>query len=300
MQLLSIAIPLLTLDNLLQLNIFTTEWASTTPFKQIAMYETTLNPDFNKLKDYSPNITDADITKVQEAGGVPVNLEYMREARYLTVSEGLKTVVETYGIADHYEELLYLILQKNEQIRVRYDAYWQNYNDDLTSREVAKFLLAYKESKPNQHFQLVAKPLTGSVAIKDTAIAKWMCELIYKAIEARDFPLDVFGEKLFYDLFGDNFASGNPISLDRLKATAQLSPRKPTVRVKRLLVEFCLYIQVYLIKHTNLTTPSDVLLTDAQVNFFFDVLELLGYLDRDDIESEPKDYIHTMIRNHIK
>ncbi|MBB5437947.1 hypothetical protein HDC92_001621 [Pedobacter sp. AK017] len=266
------------------------------------MYETTLNPNFNRIKEYIPNITDADITTIQEAGGVPINLEYMSEVGYLRFSEGLKVATETYGIQDHYEELLYLILQKNEQIRVRYDAYWQNYNDDLTSREVAKFLLAYKESKPNQHFQLVAKPVTGSVAVKDSVIAKWMCEQIYKAIEARKMPLGIFGEKILFNLFGDDFDfdTNATISMERLKATASLSPRKPTVRVKRLLVEFCLHLQVYLIKHTSLTVPDNVLLSDAQANLFFDILELIRYVDRDKIASEPKDYIHTMLRNPTK
>lgn len=264
------------------------------------MYETTLKPDFNKLKTFFPNITDVDVTRIQHEGGVPVNLEYMSDVGYLRVAEGLKSTVIKYDIEDHYDELLYLILQKNEQIRERYDAYQQNYSDDQTSKEVARFLLAYKESKPNQHFQLVAKPVTGSVAIKDTAVAKWMSEQIYKSIESRDFPLGIFGEKLLYDLFGDDFNSDTPISIERLKATAELKPRKPTVRVKKLLVEFCLYIQVYLLNETKLTAPPEVLLTDVQANFFFDILESIGYLDRDEIESEPKDYIHAMFRNHIK
>ena len=274
------------------------------------MYETILNPDFNKIKEYIPNITDADLTLIQQAGGVPVYLDYMKEADYLRVAEGLKQAVNTYGVADHYEELLYLILQKNEQIRVRYDAYWQNYNDDLSSKEVAKFLLTYKESSPDKHFQLVAKenvgtvarPKTESASIKDSTIAKWMCEQIYKAIEARKMPLGIFGEKILFNLFGDDFDfdTDATISMERLKATASLSPRKPTVRVKKLLVEFCLRIQVYLIKHTSLSIPDDVLLSDAQANFFFDILELIGYVNRDKVESEPKDYIHAMFRNHIK
>jgi hypothetical protein len=263
------------------------------------MYQTTLNPDFNKLKEYFPNITDADKTRIEQAGSVPAVLEYMSEAGFLRVSEGLRTIVETYGVSDHYEELRYLILQKNEQIRERYDAYWLNYNDDLTSKEVAKFLLAYKVSKPNQDFQLVAKPLTGSVAVKDTTVAKWMCEQIYKAIEAKEFPFGVFGEKILYNLFGEDFNSDAPISMERLKATAELKPRKPTVRIKKLLVEFCLYIQVYLINETTLTAPPEVLLTDAQANFFFDVLELIGYVDKETV-AIPKDYIHAMFNNHVK
>ena len=264
------------------------------------MYDTVLHPDFNKLKGYVPEFTDSDIAQIEKAKGVPVNLDYMTRERFLSVSEGFKTLCSEYGTQDHYTELLYLVLKKNEQIAERYVAYWQNYNDDQTSVEVAKFLLAYKESRPTQHFHLVAKPITGSVTIKDTAVAKWMCEQIYKAIEERAFPLDIFGEKLVNDLFGDDAHTTAPISLDRLQATAKLNPRKPTVRIKKLYVEFCLYIQVYLINQTTLTAPDNVLLTDAQANFFFDVLELLGYINEDDIQSEPKDYMHAMFKNNIK
>jgi|GEM_PF-2131411 len=264
------------------------------------MYDTILHPDFNKLHTYFPNTTDADIANIDQAGGVPLYLDYMNEERFSHLSEGFKVVCAKYGIQDHYTELLFLILKKNEQIAARYVAYWQNYNDDKTSSEVAKFLLAFKEADPKHHFQLVAKPVTGSVAVKDTAVAKWMMEQIYKAVEAREFPLEVFGEKLVYDLFGDDADTDKPISSDRLKATSMLNPRKPTVRIKKLYVEFCLYIQVYLINQTSLTAPPETLLTDAQANFFFDALELIGYLNRDHIESEPKDYIHAMIKNNIQ
>jgi len=264
------------------------------------MYETVLNPNFNKLKEYFPNITDTDIIGIEKLEGVPLYLEYMSKEGFLKISKVLQEASIYYGIEDHNNELLYLILQKNEQIRERYDAYWQNYEDDQTSAEIAKFLLAFKDSKPNQAFQLVAKPITGSVAIKDAAVAKWMGEQIYKAIEARQFPLDIFGEKILYNLFGDEFDGDAPISRDTLKEASLLKPRVPTVRIKKLLVEFCLYLQVYLIKETKLTAPEDVLLTDAQANLFFDILECIGYLDRDKIQSDPKDYMHAMFKNHIK
>lgn len=263
------------------------------------MYDTIIKPDFSKLKTYFPNVTDEQIKLIADGQGVPVNLDYMTEESFIRVSEGFKTMCQRYNVSNHYDELLYLIMQKNEQIRVRYDAYWQNYEDDQTSKEVAKFLLAFKESKPNHHFQLVAKPITGSVAIKDSAVAKWMCEQIYKAIEAKEFSLDIFGSKLINDLFGDDFNTDKPISIERLKITSMLNPRKPSVRVKKLYVEFCLYIQVYLINETQMTAPPDILLTDAQANFFFDVLELLGYISGDNIQSEPKDYIHAMFKNNI-
>jgi hypothetical protein len=264
------------------------------------MYQTTIKPNFNKLKTYFPDITAEQILQIAEEGGVSVNLDYMTEESFLRVSEGFKNICNKYKVTEHYDELLYLIMRKNEQIRSRYDAYWQNYEDDQTSKEVAKFLLAFKESKPNHHFQLVAKPITGSVAIKDSGIAKWMCEQIYNKIEAREYPLGLFGEKLSYDLFGEEGQRGDTLSLERLRATSNLKPRKPTTKVNRLYVEFCIYLQVYLINHTSLTAPPETLLTDVQANFFFDVLELIGYLDRDKVQSEPKDYMHAMFNNSIK
>jgi len=263
------------------------------------MFETTLKPNFRKLTDYFTDLTEAKINEIEASDGVPVILEYMNEDDYYRVSDGLKSLLNKYSIDGHWDEILYLLLQKNEQMRVRYDAYWRNYEDDLTSREVAKFLLAYKTSNPRHDFHLSAKTMTGNLTIKDSAISRWIAELIYQNIEDQKFPFHLFGEKIIFNLLGEDFTSNPIISMERLQATANLKPQKPTKKIKKLYVELCLYLQVYLINRTERTAPANVLLTDAQANLFFEVLELLGYLDRDKVESEPKDYIHAMFRNNI-
>ncbi len=255
------------------------------------MFSTKLFPDFNRLKSYFPAITNQMISDIEANEGVPVNLEHYDEDSFIELSNGLKTILTKYNLDDHYTELLYLVLKKDEEIRTTYNSLWQNYNDDKTSKEVAEFLLAFKQSKPNQPFQLTAKAFTGSVSIKNTYISRWMCETIYTAIEKQEFPLRLFGAKVLHNLFGSNPFDVNEISTERLEATSKLNPRKPTTKVKRLYIEFCLFIQIYLINETNLTIPDGVRLTDSQANFFFDVLELLGYLDSDSV-SVPKDYIH--------
>jgi hypothetical protein len=264
------------------------------------MYSTKLHPDFNKLKAYFRDITDQIIDQVEANQGVPIHLEYQSEDRYNDLSYGLKIVLNDYNIEDHFSELLYLILKKNEDIRKRYDVLWTNYNDDKTSKEVASFLLAYKQSKSNQQFQLVLKPITGSVTIKNTEIARWMTDVIYNAIERKEFPLGTFGSKIMQDLFGDNPFDVDEISIERLEAASKKTAQKPTKRISQLHVELCLYLQTYLIHETHLTIPENVMLTDAHANFFFDVLELLEYLDRNEIESEPKDYMHAMFRNRLR
>jgi len=260
------------------------------------MFSTTLLPDFTKLIDYFPN-------PHLNRGIQPVtmNLEYIGEENFKLIYTKLLEELEKIKLEEHHNELLYLLLLKNEQIRVRYDAYWQNYNDDLTSKEVAKFLLTFKESKPTEHFQLVAKPsLSSASAIKDTAIAKWMCEVLYNKIEFKEFPLGLFGEKLLYNLFGDDVQSEKPIEIDRLRAIANKSPKLPTVRLRKLYVELCCYLQPYLNEQTHLKTQPGTLLTDQQASLFFDILEMIGYLDGEKITSEPKDYIHSMFSKHAK
>lgn len=195
------------------------------------------------------------------------------EETYNYVLSSFNQLISKYHLSGHSNELLFLMMRKNEKIRIRYDAYWQNYHDDLSAKEVASFMLAYKESKPNEHLQLAVKPtLNATASIKDTAIAKWMCQVLFDKIETRD-------------LFR--------------KATATRSIRKPTKELNKLKFEFCQFLQTYLNENTELNLPDGVMLSDAQANFFFDVLEMLGYHDREDFDLEPKDYIHSLFRNVI-
>ncbi len=263
------------------------------------MYDTILKPDFTKLTSYF-NLSEKELNNVNRIGGVTAYLDYQTEDSFKTIEARFKIVCANYGVEEHFDELFYLLIKKNEDIRVRYDAYWNNYNDDQTTKEVAKFLLAYKKAGKNTHLSLAIKPNDSDTAtIKDNKIARWMCGAIVDKIVCGDYPLNLFGEKLAFDLFG-GIEPNLPLDLGKLKAAASVSPRKPTVRINRLYVELCRYLQGFLIEHTVLTMPEEKLLTDAQANFFFDTLEALGYLDGDTVQSEPKDYLWALFNNYIK
>ncbi|MEE1884361.1 hypothetical protein [Pedobacter flavus] len=263
------------------------------------MVESTLSPNFRFLTRFV-ELTETQLLAQEEKGYIPIYLEYLDPSQFESLVKLVTSKFTKLRLTEHIQNLVFLIVKKNEEIGNRHNVYWQNYYDDLTSKEVASFLLAYKSSNHKQLFQLVAKPITGSVAVKDPRIARWMCETIYEKIENKDFPLGVFGEKIIFDLFGEGWNSTTEISIERLKKTAGLKPRKPTVRVKKLYVELCLYIQQYLNEHKIIPVPEGKFLTDRQANFFFDILETMGYLDRLRIESDPKDYIYAMFKNNIK
>lgn len=264
------------------------------------MFDTSLELNLRRLASYKLGFVIDNHINNGSTTLVALEMDYQTEETYNYVVTSFDQLLKKYDLTKHRNELLYLMMRKNEKIRIRYDAYWQNYHDDLTSKEVASFMLAYKESKPNEHLQLAVKPtLNATASIKDTAIAKWMCQVLFDKIETRDFPLGVFGEKILYNLFGNDFSTATPIDLDKLKATATRSLRKPTKELNKLKVEFCKFLQTYLNENTELNLPDGILLTDAQANFFFDLLEMLGYHDREDYDSEPKDYIHSLFRNVI-
>jgi len=208
------------------------------------MYDTILKPDFTKLNGYF-SLSEQELRDINSIGGVTAYLDYQTEDSFKTIEARFKIVCAKYGLEEHFDELFYLLIKKNEDIRVRYDAYWNNYNDDLTTKEVAKFLLAYKKASINTHLSLSIKPNDSDTAtLKDNQIVRWMCGAIVEKIERGDYPLDLFGEKLAFDLFG-GIEPNLPLDVERLKAAASMSPRKPTVRINRLYVELCRYLQQF-------------------------------------------------------
>jgi len=263
------------------------------------MHDIILNPNPRKLAQYF-ELTEELITKV-ETEGVVVELDFQTEETYDKLKVGFSKVCMDHSLSEHFEELFYLLLRKNEQIMVRYEAYCQNYDDDLTTKEVAQFLLAYKEAGDKTYLTLALKPSIGSTAtLKDTRVVKWICKVVVEQIEQGLYPISVLGEKISYDLFGSDFQIDTPLDLERLKAAANLKPKKPSTRLKRLYVELCLHLSNYLIEHTTLTMSEGKLLTDAQANFFFDTLVALGYLKEDAIDSDKKDYMWTMFKNYLR
>ncbi|MNL21013.1 hypothetical protein D3C87_1422860 [compost metagenome] len=259
-----------------------------------------LDLNFDRLKDYFPNITEEQKARIKQQGGLVPNLEwdYADNAVHYEMFNALLTILKRYDLQEHINELYYAIIILDDNCKVTQEMQEIAYNDSQTTKEVAQFLLTLKTAKENQSFQLVAKSAINTAPIKNTEVAKWMCDLIYNAIESKQFPIGLLGEQFLWNVFGTDISNDLTISMERLEVASNLKIRKPSD--KSMLVSFCLQLRAYLNAHTQLSTPSDILITNAQANFFFDVLELYGYLNRNKIESEPKDYIHALLRNHIK
>jgi hypothetical protein len=269
-----------------------------TSFK-LDMSDFKVNVDFDKLPEYFSHLSAQQKALIIEEGGYLINFEseYYDEV-YQELYEGLSEILTRYHLEDHINELYYIvILMDNQCQEIRYHQETA-YNDDKTAKEVAQFLLAFKSAKPNQAFQLVAKSMTDTASIKNPVIAKWMSQLILDAIEAKNFPFEVFGESILLHLFGKNPMEEKSISMERLESASTMKIKKPTY--SDLLFRFALQIRTYLNEYTDLKTTGTVLLANSHANLFFDIFELFGYFHRNNIESEPKDYIHALFRNQLK
>jgi len=261
------------------------------------MFTTTLLPDFRRLTDYFINLSEEYILEVESDGGVVVNLEYLDNAGFEQLQLRLASILERFDLKEHYKELLYLILRKNEEIGERHTTLLHQHNEEKKLKEVATFLLGIKNLKQHETVQLAIKPsLSQTLTINSSGIAEWMIQSIVDKLEKQEFPLSLFGSQI-YKLF-NGFGDDELISLDKLIAASKLKLQNPKFKLRPLYVELCLYLQGYLVNETHLILPTNAKLSDKQANFFFDILQMLDYITIDDFDSEPKDYIYALFQNN--
>lgn len=262
-----------------------------------------LKPDLAKISNY---LNPFQMKRALEEGYVTVEPVFDQEDgdRY---KQQLEAVITKHGLNELRDELLLVIFMEHENLNesLLYDK--EQYDSINTAIEVSNFLLAIKQADTNHSIQIGIKensgtanrPVNKNYFITDQVISKWMGQLIIDAVESGKYPDFEFGE-----IFRDSIAGLNltgqqqEIKIENLKYGAKLKNRSFNVYKKRRQVHFCLHIKTFLDKYSILNAPVDVKITDAQANCFFDILFALGYINPEDIESEPKDYISSMIRNH--
>ncbi|TCD16964.1 hypothetical protein EZ456_23740 [Pedobacter psychrodurus] len=266
-----------------------------------SLLKITLNPDLDKLSAY---ISKAMIARYQKTG---VYLEStMSESYYNKIHDSLIKTFEKNNLIEHKDELLYIILTEDEILGdMMLDAEMQ-YEELQNTIEVSEFLLAFKRATDNPNFQIgikenigtTFKPKTQSAYIRNHEISKWMCQLIFDAFEARNYPRHLLGDTFLEQFYKYNEDPNTPIDLSNLEKVTKLKNKNPSVLKRKKYVELCKYVGKYLELHTHLNTPDGVKLTDARAEFYFDILEALNILNRHTIQSDPKDYITSMFQKH--
>lgn len=260
-----------------------------------------VRPDFDIVSKYYTLQDSVELMKVFYADGYPIVIDcycnskgewFYTDDHINEVEIGFKAILRKYGLQVHYENLLFLVLNKKWEIDQVSFALEDEYVVQKRAQELAKLLLAFKDTAENQYQGLQLKTTNSNLSpvVKDKKLISWLGSLLIDAIDQEKEPIGLLS------LTGDKFLRG---TIEKLKEVANRRIANPNAVRKKYLADFCLNLYPYLVSETNIRPDAKTLVSDNQLNFYFDTLVLLGMLNSDKIHSEPKDYMRTLLKNHL-
>ncbi|MBE9584011.1 hypothetical protein IM792_06080 [Mucilaginibacter sp. JRF] len=259
-----------------------------------------VKPDYHLLSKYYRLSTEPDIMQEKYSGGLIVELMMCTTNEQASaIRQGFETIVNKYDLFAHLNNLLYLVFNKINIIdSVLYEYDWA-YSYAKRTRELAQYLLAFKESDISRRNGLILKTQTSTAKIEDANLIELIGNSLIKALKTGNVPLSVI-EYNTIDRFFDQDGNDLKLSLTKLRREANTNLESPKKRYNEQLIEFCLYLYPYLTNETSIKPSENTLVSDAQLNFYFDLLCLFEFLSPDNISSEPKDYMRTLLKNKFK
>jgi hypothetical protein len=257
-------------------------------------------PNFQTLSKYFQFQYLPEILKQQYSDGYPIVIDwYYTEEAVKAIDDGFKAIVTKYGLMEHYDNLLFLCLGKIQEIEaIQYELNFQ-YAQKKRTKELAGLLLAFVESPLHQYNGILLKTLKDTAKVSDKKLIQWIGNLIENAVKEGKLPLADFEYSIMEAFFEDS-VDGKQLNPLKLKTEASKTIHSPKKQEKVLYADFCFYLYQYLINETVIKANPEALVSDAQLNLYFDLLELFGYINPANIESDNKDYMSALIRNRIK
>jgi len=211
-------------------------------------------------------------------------------------------LITNYDLIEYIDSILYIVLYEYDKYNAILFHAYETYESKKLSKELAVLLLCLRETPESKLSALKLTTLTSSVKITNKKLVSWIGRLVKQGLENGNFSWGELGEGV-YDLMPSDengISFDAPLNYTKLSAIASKSIRNPKTLVKRHLALFLHKMWYFLENETNLTTAGESKYTDRQLNFLFKLGEVLGCLNEEDIESEPKDYIRTLFENYIK
>jgi hypothetical protein len=193
-----------------------------------------------------------------------------------------------------------LSLSLFDDIYARIQHTYDDYESKKRARELAKLLL---QLIPNSPFKPTAVTFKASqleydAKITDPILNQWIRQTLHSAITTGQFPLRQFGDSVI-SMIGYNPTSDEPVTLDidRLKAILKQRLIHPKNLIRKGNYQLAKAINTYLQQGTTLKATEGVDFSDEQLSFLFDLLALFKQVNVDEIASERKDFMGTLMRN---
>jgi len=255
-------------------------------------------PDFSVLSKYFKFQHLPEELTQQYPDAYPIVIDwYDTEEKVAHIEEGFREIIKKYKLESSFDNLLFLSLGKLQELdSIQYELDFQ-FAQKKRTKELATLLLFFAESSPYQIHTILFKTNKKSAPIIDKKLIDWIQTIIIQSIKDGKMKLTDF-EYGIMDAFFDE--RKEQLDLNKLKIAATQSLISSKKEEKRLIADFCLYLYMYLVNETDIKPNPNSLFSDAMLNFFFDLLTLYELINPDRIQSEPKDYLGTLLKNRIK
>jgi hypothetical protein len=265
-------------------------------------------PNFTKLSKYYQFQVSPEILQEQYADGFPILIDwYYTNEMVDGITEQFTEIVNRFGLSDHTDNLMYLVLTKAQEFEALVTAAIDENNMMLKAKELAGFLLAYQNKEANSAPALLLKGFTDTYKISDPYLSAWIGSLVSKAITNGDVPLQLMNMATDY-LFIETVDGERRISKNKVEDVYNRKWQNTSTYINqyqtRLRAEFCFYLLPYLNNETSLTKGDNNNFSDQQLSFLYEIMILLefikpGAFDKS-MDYEPKDSIRNSLIKYAK
>lgn len=264
-----------------------------------------LQPDFLLLKKYG--YIDGSNEVLQQAlinkHTWPVEIESVwTQDKRIEIASQFEELIKEFHLHDIHHTLLYICLVESNDADANYQNAFDTYKKHKAQRELAQILLLFKKENPHQPDRIKISSLQNAINITDADLINWIGNTLKSAIESKDYPPTGLGGILLSfiaDKNGKINEKDQPLNYDTVLAASQLAIRKPGIRERnRHLAKFLSNVLLFLNNETILRGSERIKVTDRQLSFLFRVATILEWIDENDFDSEPKDYLSTLLSNY--
>lgn len=258
-----------------------------------------LHPNFQILTKYLPFDESPDELDILYKDGFEIEANrYYTPDTIKHIEDSFRAIVKKYYIEEHYDNLLLMALDKLEVILSSMFELKRLNEYKLRGKEVAQLLLTFKETEPKDYHSIQFKTRLGTAKVTDERVIEFILNLLSDGIRDRNYGIGSFEWTLSEQLF-DETAKGKQLSIQKLEVQAKQTIISHKRKEKGLLADFCLYLFKYLESETDMRPQTTKLLPDKMLHLYYDVLVLFELINPNSIDSEPKDYVSSLIRNRL-
>jgi len=258
-----------------------------------------LRPDLNLLFKHGY------LYSTQPAASITLDIESISSEEKRKVLEAkFNDLCGKYGLMSMRDTLLYICLVEHDAAELKFQYVYKQYNEFKRAKELASLLLL-KQSDKHDTMTIKVSTLTDTVKISDRQLVQWIGDLIERTIREQDFVPDILGNAVmsFVSDAEDviSYDHHNQLNYTNIEKIAVSAVRKPGIRERnRCLTTFLMALLKFMTEEQLLPKPVNIRYTDAQLNFLFELSVMLEWLQPFDFDSEPKDYMYTLLTNQAK